>query len=754
MSYRNGYLLAAGWLLTVWCLPSFAQIEEITVTARRVRENQQDTPISVTTVTPESLEHKQIFRTDDLDQTTPNMVFDSSARLAGNNSGIVITIRGIGQTDPTPDVDPGVGLYIDDVYMGHGVGGLLDFRDIESVQVLRGPQGALFGRNTIGGAVLISTRDPGKEFGVNVKGTLGSDKLRDGFIGADLPISDTLGARITFGKRKQDGYIAYPALNTEVGDTNTYTATGKLRWTPGEHIDVRLALDFSTADERGPALTNVALNPASAFPRTVSYAAGCPGMLPPPNPNAPSPSNVPLIDDPRCANNFRLGGPYVNNGTFPVKSYLRNRGASLTARYDLTDALAVKSISSYRAIDWIGSRDADGTAFPILATEYDTSGSQWSQELQLLYNSTRLTAVGGVYYFRERSDDHLVVSFTPPGTAPNGTRNCDCNLVKNHSWAVFTNWIYKVTDAWSIDLGERYTSDTKGSLPNEYDFRTPNVKWLPVELYEHTFTKPTFSGSTSYRWTRDIMTYFSYSQGFKGGGWNSHFNRPIQPTDPHLFREETANSFELGVKTDLFDRHLRLNGAVFTTAYHNMQFTYRIGVAPFLFNTGKATINGGELELTWVPTDAWLIEAGVGTLHGKIDKVDPLVNAVTAVSTQNRLPFTPDWQANAGVSYQVHAANTLLTPRVDVFYQTRTYFDEGNTPQIAQLDPIVLLGASVAFEVPQKNWRVIAGGRNLTDKKYSQGGNPSYTTSSGYAEASYVRGREYYVSFVYDLHGH
>src|SRR6195256_609204 len=192
MSYPNGYLVAAAWLLTASCPAAFAQIEEITVTARRGREKQQDTPISVTTVTPESLEHKQIFRTDDLDQTTPNMVFDSSARLAGNNSGIVITIRGIGQTDPTPDVDPGVGLYIDDVYMGHGVGGLLDFRDIESVQVLRGPQGALFGRNTIGGAVLISTRDPGKEFGVNVKGTLGSGKLRDGFIGADLPISDTL----------------------------------------------------------------------------------------------------------------------------------------------------------------------------------------------------------------------------------------------------------------------------------------------------------------------------------------------------------------------------------------------------------------------------------------------------------------------------------------------------------------------------------------------------------------------------------
>src|SRR2546421_10088505 len=335
-------------------------IEEIKVTARRVQENLQDTPVSVTVVTPQSLEQKQIFRTDDLDQTTPNVVFDSSARLAGNNHAVVITVRGIGQTDPTPDVDPGVGLYIDDVYMGHGVGGLLDFRDIASVQVLRGPQGALFGRNTIGGAVLITTRDPGKEPGANVKVSVGTDNLRDAFVGVDLPISDTLGARVTFGKRKQDGYIAYPAFGTKIGDTNTYTATGKVRWAPIDRFELKLMLDFTTADENGAALTNVALNPTSAFPRTVSYAEGCPGMLPPPNPKAPSPSPVPQIDDPRCANNFRLGGPYVNNGTHSLKSYLRNRGVGLDLRYDLTDALAVKSISSYRAIDWIGSRDADG----------------------------------------------------------------------------------------------------------------------------------------------------------------------------------------------------------------------------------------------------------------------------------------------------------------------------------------------------------------------------------------------------------
>src|SRR5207237_7725092 len=153
-----------------------------------------------------------------------------------------------------------------------------------------------------------------------------------------------------------------------------------------------------------------------------------------------------------------------------------------------------------------------------------------------LYSQERLTAVGGLYYFRERSDDHLVVSFTPPGTAPNGTQNCDCNLVRNHSWAVFTNWVYKLTGAWSLDAGARYTSDTKGSIPDEYDFHTPNVKWLPVQLYEHTFTKATYSGSSSYRWSPGVLTYLSHSQWFTAGGSTSHLNRPSPPTDTPLLK--------------------------------------------------------------------------------------------------------------------------------------------------------------------------------------------------------------------------
>jgi iron complex outermembrane receptor protein len=727
-------------------------LEEVQVTARRVEERLQDTPVSVAAFTPETLERRQVFSTDDLDQTTPNLVFNSSARLAGNSSAVVVTIRGIGQTDPTPDVDPGVGIYIDDVYMGHGVGGSMDFRDIDSVQVLRGPQGTLFGRNTIGGAVLITTKDPQKEFGGTAKVGLGSDNLHDVFLGLDLPISDTLGARVSMGGREQDGYIDYPAEDKKLGDTNTYTVTGKLLWTPTEQLTAKLMFDYTEADENGAALTNVAINPASAFPRNVSFLAGCPGMTSLATP-------VPQIADPRCANDLMLGGPYVNNGSSGVNSALKNRGVGLNIQYDLSDHWSVKSISSYREIEWNGNRDADGTPFPILSTDYDVDGNQWSQELQLIFRGGRLTALSGAYYFKERSDDYLIVTFSPPGVTqsppgftPPSTGNCDCNLVKNHSWAAFTNWTYELTDKLSIGAGARYTSDTKGSLPDEYDLRTPNVKWLPVRLYEKTFSKTTFSGNISYRWSDAAMTYLSYAQGFKGGGWNSHFNRAIQPTDPHLFKEETAESYEAGFKLDLFAATLRLNGAIFTTDYQNMQFTYRIGVAPFLFNTGKATINGGELELTWIPVEALIVEGGVGYLDGEIEEVDILVNAVTGVSTANKLPFTPSWQANLGVGYRIVVGDGWrLTPRVDGFYQSRTYFDEGNTRQIAQLDPVKTVSASLSLESPGERWRVVVAGRNLSDELYSQGGNPSFTSSSGYAEASYVRGREYLISVAYDF---
>ena len=254
-------------------------LEEIVVTARKVRENLQDTPIAVTAFSGDALDDRQIIDTTRLTQVVPNLQFANNAPLAGNNASSAVFIRGIGQTDPTSTVDPGVGLYVDDVYIGQAVGGTMELRDIDSMQVLRGPQGTLFGRNTIGGAILLSTTDPGDQFGGTVKGGFGGDRLHHAFLALDVPMGATLRSRISAGFHRQDGYVRRPD-GTDLGDANTYTVAAKFVWQPAESFTARLLYDYSRSDENGAPLVFAAINEAATFPRVASFDAGCPGTGP------------------------------------------------------------------------------------------------------------------------------------------------------------------------------------------------------------------------------------------------------------------------------------------------------------------------------------------------------------------------------------------------------------------------------------------------------------------------------------------
>ena len=724
-----------------------AVLDTIVVTARRREENLQDTPIAVSAFSAKALEERQVFTTDDLTLVTPNLQFRNNAPLAGNNSSSQVFIRGIGQTDPTSTVDPGVGLYIDDVYMGAAVGGTMDFRDIASVQVLRGPQGTLFGRNTIGGAILITTTAPGDEFGGSALVGFGSDNLRNGFVAIDVPFADSLKSRFTFGARKQDGYVTRVTDGKDLGDTNTYTATAKFVWTPIVALDATLSFDYTHSDENGTPLVFAAINESATFPRVASADAGCPGYTFGPNP-------VPMIADDRCANDFQARGPYANNGTFPLESRLKNWGVALNVGYRFGDAVKFKSISSYRELDWGGTRDADNTPLTILHTLYDVTSWQASQELQLAYDTERLSGVGGVYYFRQLSNDIATVELNPP--PPGIQRDSDNNRVDNYSWAAFTQWTYKFNDRLGVTAGARYTRDTKRSYPDQYDFANPTVQQIPQRWYEDTFSDFTPSASINYRWSDQVMTYLSYSRGFKGGGWNSHFNAVLTEAERlalHEFDPETARTIEAGFKLDLLGNTLRLNGAVFTTDYTDMQVTYRgpapNGVAPFLTNAGKASIDGAELELNWVPITRWTIDASVGYLDASIDSLDniPLAVLPQGLKVGNKLPFAPEWQASAGTAYNFHIGDFELRPRADLAYQSATYFDVINTPEIAQRGGYAVVNASLRFQPQSGQWKATLGVNNAADKLYAIAGNSSLTTGSGYAEIAYAKPREWFAQF-------
>lgn len=745
-------LVLSSFHLTVsWAQSRSGKVEEVVVTARKVEESLQLVPIAISAFTGDTLERRQIRGTDDLGKVTPNLEFVNNAPLAGNNSSSQVFIRGIGQVDPTAGVDPGVGIYIDDVYVAQSVGGTMALRDIARVEVLRGPQGTLFGRNTIGGAVLITTQEPGDELGGKVKIGTGDDGLMEFFAAADIPLSSNFKTRLTYGSRKQDGYVTRLYDGKDLGDTDNFTITAKAVWTPTDNLTLRLNYDHTEADENGAPLVFAANNPSATFQRVASADAGCPGFggdwtaLP----------EVPNIDDDRCANSYQNKGPFKNNGTYPLESNLDNSGLSLRAQYDFNDDLTLKYIYSSRDINWSGNRDADNTPLTILHTDYDSDGEQTSHELQLLYDGDRLTGVTGVYQSNEDVTDILLVYLNTP--APGEQRDSDNNIVQNESSAVFTQWTYDFNETLSGTLGARNTKETKGSIPDQFNYAAPDVKYLEVRLYEADFSKTTVSAELSYEFAHDSIVYASYTEGFKGGGWNSHFNVPQTQEaldNFHKFNEETAETLELGYKADLADHTMRLNAALFSTDYTDLQFIFRVGVAPYLLNAGKASIDGAEVELTWIPNESWIVEAGLGYLDDHIDSISTdfeALGAATSITTDNTLPYTPKIQANIGIGYESYLSNFSIAPRIDVNYRDRTYFDTANTPEIAQLDAVTTVDASLQFRSLDDVWRVALAINNATDELYPIAGNSSLSTGSGYAEIAYARPKTYSASFTYNF---
>jgi len=549
--------------------------------------------------------------------------------------------------------------------------------------------------------------------------------------------------------RKQDGYVTRPD-GTDLGDSNTFTGMTKWVWTPSDSVRAALAVDYTEADENGSPLVFAAINEAATFPRVSSQEAGCPGVV------FPTSGPVPMLDDPRCANDFQGAGPFANNGSVPLTSQLENFGASLNLSFGLSDAVTLKSITAYRSLDWQGVRDADNTPLTILHTYYDVSGDQLSEELQLTYQSDRVVGVFGAYYFEQTSDDIATIELNPP--PPGIQRDSDNNKVDNQSWAAFTQWTFDFTDRFSGTVGGRYTEDKKDAYPDQFDYATPTVKQIPVQWYSATFSSFTPSASLTFKWNDDAMTYLSYSEGFKGGGWNSHFNAVLTPEQQaalHPFAPEEAQTIELGTKLDLAGNTLRLNLAIFSSDYTDMQLTYRgpapAGVAPFVTNAGETSIDGAEAELTWVPTESLVLEASLGYLDATIDSLSNIPFAVLppGLVEGNRLPYAPELQGHFGIGYTAHAGSWEIVPRVDVSYQDTTFFDATNTIEISQNDAVTTVNLQV--QVRNEHWRFTGGLNNATDELYPIAGNSSLTTGSGYAEIAYARPQEWFLTLEYDF---
>ena len=767
-------------------------LEEVVVTARKRTENLQQTPLSITAVTAAALADRQIDGTTDLQRVTPNLQFSSYAPASGNNASSQVFIRGIGQTDFLASTDPGVGLYVDGVYIARSVGGNIDFADINRIEVLRGPQGTLFGRNTIGGAVNIITQQPSPEAGAHGDLKVGSDRRLTGHFTVDLPVSEGLLTSWTVGRSRRDGYVTRLSDGEQLGNDNTWFGRGQVLAKPTDTLSILLSGDYTQKNEHGAPTVFAGINATQSFPRIASAQAGCPYVQAGPPYAITDSASYLSTSDPRCANNQQGAGPFATSANSPARSDAKFYGGSATIDWKL-GGIDLKSITAARHVGWSGLRDADNTALTIVATDIDESQRQFSQELQATGKlfADRLIWLLGLYHFDETvQSSYEVILPTAVGTSNIGGR------YQNLSNAAFTQLNYDLTDQLSLTLGGRYGGETRRFTPDQYSVTQYSFPVLPgytaysylagdglntiamlpagsaaptgytalrvagpnvvtpagTQFYGHDplqISNDIFlpMGSLSYKWSPDFFTYLTYSEGYKAGGHSTRAIRP-SPVFP-TFRPETAKSLEVGFKSDLFDHTVRLNGALFTTRYDDVQITVRDFASPIIINGGNATISGGELEWQIVPFNSLEIRGGLGYLHDRYRDVSAAAVAV-GVLPGNRLPFAPDWSINSGISYKFNLRSAgTLAPRLDWSYQGKIYFDPNNTQLIAQ-PGYSTFNTAIRWQSATQPIGISAGVNNLLDKVYRVQGFSSLDSSPGYAESTYARGRTWFLGFDFN----
>ena len=765
-----------------------ATLEEVVVTARKTAESLQDTPISVTALSGDRLEDMGLSRITKLQNVTPNLVFQNTPAYSGAGNNAAVYIRGVGQKDFVPTIDPGVGIYVDEVYLGRSAGAVLDMIDIQQVEILRGPQGTLFGKNTIGGAISITTTKPNEEFGGKVDIKVGTDERRNIRGVLNVPLSDTLFARGSFGSLQQDGYVFRPFDDKDLGNQDTLMGRLALRWVPSDTFTADLSFDYYDDETNGPPLliTRVDEFPESAtaipggnFPFINNLFAGFSPDFGGPNPIVCTFPNAPSA----CFTSANaVTGNNTNLGTGPNYSEMENEAVSLTLTWDL-DAFTAKLITSYRSLDGEFANDRDGypqndgqpavPGLPILVNPvthyFDTfKQDQFSVELQLTGSAIedRLRWVAGVYAFEEDGENINPVDFTTVSLQSGG-------YFDYSSEAVFAQATFDFTEKLSATAGIRYTKEDRDYLPDQYIEEMPlgglpfpcfnsdgstkicalGDRAVPYETVNNSISENTPMVSISYSFTDDVMLYGTYSEGFKVGG----FTQRIFPPEPSLpaFGPEYVDSLEAGIKAELLDNSLRVNLAVYSADYSDLQILIsepsRVG--PYTTNAGDATIDGFELEINYLSQNGVLIDLAVGYTDAGYDSLNP--DLFSGLRVSDPFVFISEWNTNLSVTKTFDTQVGDITPRLDWSWRSEFYTNAGGLPFApAWADPLVqpdysVVNMSARWESATSGLSVTVGVDNIADEEFSIFGD--YQSTFGSTAQAFDRGRQYYLMLGYSF---
>ncbi len=745
-----------------------ATLEEITVTARRREESLQDAPLSVTALSGDMLRELGVADLRGISNNTPNMEFSYAGNGSGGGNFAQVFLRGIGQPDFIITKDPGVGIYIDGVYLARAPGSVLELLDVERIEVLRGPQGTLFGKNTIAGAVLVTTKKPTNELSGVAQAAIGSYDRVDLSGSLSFPlVEDKLAIRVSALSRTQDGYyerLAYsegPAdeFGTDISrkaGNNTDRQSGRvsLMWTPTENFELLLSGDV-TKERQDAVEYQMIATPnfdTAISPNIAAY-----------NQFYATPRGLPTYGPQWISTE-----PWTTYSTWPGYNNSDVWGTSLTMTWD-AGPVELKSITAYRDLFVQSKGDADGTPAEIVSSGgIDIKQHQFSQEIQLSGEAfdDRLNWVTGLWYFEEKARDtqrsrqqaglfealeaaplnSLTPTVLPRGCAapcllggagnPNNRRlensRSGSRLMQNSSYAVFAHASYELTPQWSVTAGVRLSHEEK-----EFDYYEllPLSGRVNFNTYEGNPVVPTdewdiFTPKLSFEYkpTEDVLLYVQGSTGFKAGGYNG---RPAIAAALQSFDEEELTSYEAGIKSQWLDNRLRLNGAVFFMEYTDIQVTRLPPDLPGVRleeNAGDGETLGAELEVTFIPVAGLTFGAALGYQDFELTSLEEGVQL--ACQLDCKLPFAPEMTANLSAAYTFGLGTFAdLTMRLDYKYSDKYYIDADNTEAVAQ-DSYDWLDGRIALTAPSGDWEVFVGGTNLTNEPVIANGVTSVPNNS------------------------
>ncbi len=747
---------------------------EIVVTAQFREQRLQDTPLAITAVNAEMLEARGQTDIAQVAAQAPNVTLRSQPQ--SNGVGLIAFIRGVGQTDFNYALEPGVGIYVDDVYIPTLSSSLLDLMDLERIEVLRGPQGTLAGKNSIGGAIKLFSQRPDGSGKGSLQATYGSYNRIDVRGMADFKITENLFARISGVTKNQDGYVTmldygttHPTSNVIATNTGTGEVTGKLggrsfaagklalRWLPTDSLEINLSGDYTRERNDAGPLVLLYANSSGTTPDGLPFLAGKNGAAIPFScafvPYGTNSCDTPPAGyDPRYITYSNFVDARTPTSQAPYKPFTAKNaqefegwGIHGNVTADISENLEAVWISSYRKYRSLWGMDQDGSPVPVAQLIQELKHHAWSQELRLngklgdgLFDYT----LGGFYFDQDGSLQARVdlnyagIDFIHgPDTTPSTSK------------ALFFNGTFHATDALNITGGIRHSWDKKtytyfrsnpdGTVPGPGPCQffidgigpgptavgqAPNCLLLGLYNVSDTFEGKRWDwrAVADYRFSEELMMYASVATGYKGGGVNPRpfFGPSAGPLNQlKAFRPETIRTYEVGFKADLLDRKLRLNGAFFFNKFDDIILTLTsCPISPCLQpnNVGSADVKGFELEMSARPTDGLTLDGSLSYID--FDYTD---TGASGVSTSATTPYTPEWTYSFGVQYDYQLNSGTVGVRVDGQYQSEIWTEAFNRPT-SRLPGRFLANGRLSYTTDEKDWQVSLEVQNLFDKYYYQ----------------------------------